>query len=49
MAFLRSLVLYSTEDLPVDVNGDGRIDPHYMVDGVDTGPERFNPESSGQD
>jgi hypothetical protein len=42
--FLRSLVLYCTEDLPTDVNGDGRIDPHFRVAGQNTGPERFNPE-----
>lgn len=43
-AFLRSLVLFSCDDLPTDVNGDGRIDPHFMVAGQDTGEERFNPE-----
>lgn len=43
-AFLRSLVLYSTRDLPTDVNGDGRIDAHFHVAGRDTGRESFNPE-----
>ncbi len=43
-AFLRSLVLYSTEDLPTDLNDDGRISPSYRVAGQDTGRERFNPE-----
>ena len=43
-AFLRSLVLYSCDDLPVDWDGDGRIAPHFLVAGVDTGEERFNPE-----
>lgn len=44
IAFLRSLVLYGTDDLPTDVNGDGRIDRHFRVAGKDTGPEVFNPE-----
>ena len=43
-AFLRSLVLYQTDQLPCDINNDGKIDKHFMVQGVDTGPERFNPE-----
>ncbi len=42
--FLRGLVLYSTEMLPTDVNGDGVISAHYEVAGKDTGVERFNPE-----
>ncbi len=42
--FLRGLVLYSTEMIPCDVNGDDTIDEHFVVDGVDTGRERFNPE-----
>ncbi|MBI3890329.1 MAG: hypothetical protein HY303_02215 [Candidatus Wallbacteria bacterium] len=44
VAFLSGLVLYSTEDLPCDVNGDGRVEPHFAVAGRDTGRERFNPE-----
>jgi hypothetical protein len=44
LAFLNSLVLYSTDDLPTDVNGDGRIDRHFRVAGRDTGQEVFNPE-----
>jgi hypothetical protein len=42
--FLRGLVLYSTETLPCDVDGDGRIAQHFMVAGQDTGLEVFNPE-----
>lgn len=42
--FLRSLVLYQTDQLPCDLNGDGRIDEHFQVQGMDTGRERFNPE-----
>jgi hypothetical protein len=37
-------VLYGTDDLPTDVNGDGRIDRHFRVAGRDTGLEVFNPE-----
>ncbi|MFN3649092.1 MAG: di-heme oxidoredictase family protein [Armatimonadota bacterium] len=44
LAFLRSLVLYGTDDLPTDLNGDGRIERHFRVAGRDTGVERFNPE-----
>jgi len=42
--FLRSLVLFSTDQLPCDVDGDGKIENHFMVQGLDTGTERFNPE-----
>jgi hypothetical protein len=42
--FLRSLVLYQTDQLPCDINGDGKIDEHFRVQGMDTGVERFNPE-----
>jgi hypothetical protein len=42
--FLESLVLYSTERIPCDINGDGKISEHFMVQGMDTGYERFNPE-----
>ncbi len=44
ISFLNSLILYSTTDLPTDVDGDGRIAAHFRVAGRDTGPERFNPE-----
>ena len=44
LAFLQSLVLYQTDQLPCDVNGDGRIDEDFVVQGMATGPERFNPE-----
>lgn len=44
LAFLNSLVLFSTEDLPTDIDHDGRIAGHFRVAGRDTGPERFNPE-----
>lgn len=44
LEFLRGLVLYSCDDLPCDVDGDGQISDHFMVAGMDTGPERLNPE-----
>jgi hypothetical protein len=44
VAFLESLVLYSTERIPCDIDGDGQISEHFMVAGMDTGCERFNPE-----
>jgi hypothetical protein len=42
--FLNSLVLYQTERVPCDINGDGVISEHFVVAGVDTGVERMNPE-----
>jgi hypothetical protein len=42
--FLNSLILYQTERLPCDIDGDGQISEHFMVAGIDTGIERFNPE-----
>lgn len=44
LEFLRGLELYTTETLPCDVDGDGAIAPAFVVAGVDTGLERFNPE-----
>ena len=42
--FLESMVLFQTDQLPCDVNGDGKIDEHFLVQGMDTGLEVFNPE-----
>src|SRR5262249_18851603 len=42
--FLQSLVLYQTETLPCDIDGDGKISEHFIVQGMDTGGERMNPE-----
>ncbi len=42
--FLGSLVLYSPETLPCDLDGDGRISDQFTVAGRDTGRETFNPE-----
>jgi hypothetical protein len=44
VAFLESLVLYQTDRLPCDLDGDGTISEHFRVAGMDTGLERFNPE-----
>ncbi|MFZ5863947.1 MAG: di-heme oxidoredictase family protein [Nitrospirota bacterium] len=44
IAFLQSLVLYQSDRLPTDLDGDGAISPRFMVAGKDTGEERFNPE-----
>jgi hypothetical protein len=44
LEFLGSLVLYPTERVPCDVDGDGRISEHFVVAGQDTGVERMNPE-----
>jgi hypothetical protein len=44
VAFLQNLVLYQTDQLPCDVNGDGKIEVQFFVQGRDTGLERFNPE-----
>jgi hypothetical protein len=44
VCFLQNLVLYQTDQLPCDVNGDGKISDHFIVQGMDTGMERFNPE-----
>lgn len=44
VCFLQQLVLYQTDQLACDMNGDGKIDEHFKVQGMDTGPERFNPE-----
>jgi hypothetical protein len=44
IAFLQSMVLYSTDQVPCDIDGDGRIAEHFIVAGMDTGTERLNPE-----
>lgn len=43
-AFLDSLVLYSVDQLPCDVDGDGTISESLVVAGRNTGIERLNPE-----
>ena len=42
--FLRNLVLYGTDEIPCDVDGDGLVQDHFQVAGQDTGTERLNPE-----
>jgi hypothetical protein len=42
--FLQGLVLYQTDQLPCDMDGDGKISEHFIVQDMDTGRERFNPE-----
>lgn len=42
--FLRSLVLYTPETLPTDLDGDGRIAASYKAGGRDLGPEIFRAE-----
>lgn len=42
--FLNNLVLFQTDQLPCDIDGDGSVSDHFIVQGMDTGIERFNPE-----
>jgi hypothetical protein len=44
VCFLQSLVLYQTDQLACDLDGDGKIAEHFIVQGRDTGLERLNPE-----
>ncbi len=44
VAFLNGLVLYQTDQLPCDVNGDGKIEDNFKVNGMNTGMECFNAE-----
>jgi len=44
IAFLRTLVLYQPDQLPTDLDGDGRIAEDFRVAGHAAGPERFWPE-----
>jgi hypothetical protein len=44
ICFLQNLVLYQTDQLACDMDGDGVIADHFIVQGMDTGRERFNPE-----
>jgi Di-haem oxidoreductase, putative peroxidase len=43
-AFLRSLVLYQTDQLPCDIDGDGKIADDFVVAGQSVGLETFRPE-----
>ena len=44
VAFLDKLRLYDIESLPSDIDGDGVIANAHLVQGMDTGGERFNAE-----
>jgi Di-haem oxidoreductase, putative peroxidase len=44
LAWLDIQLLYPTDQVPADVDGDGIIANSFMVAGEDTGVERFNPE-----
>lgn len=44
LMYLRSMVLYSTDLTPMDIDGNGVIEENFMVEGRNTGVERFNPE-----
>lgn len=44
ICFLQNLHLYTTDQLPCDMNGDGKIDENFRVQGMNTGLERFNVE-----
>jgi hypothetical protein len=42
LAYLRSLVLYVTDEIPADVDGDGERAETFEVAGREVGPERFD-------
>jgi hypothetical protein len=42
LEYLESLVLYSTDTIRSDVDGDGKAGDHFEVGGVDVGYERFD-------
>jgi len=42
LRYLESLVLYPTDEIPVDIDGDGRIADVFRVGGEDVGEERFD-------
>ena len=44
LRFLAKNCLYDIESLPADIDGDGAISSSFMVQGMDTGTERFNAE-----
>ncbi len=44
LRFLSKCCLYDIESLPADIDGDGTISSNFMVQGMDTGTERFNAE-----
>ena len=42
IVFLKSLVLYPTEEIPADIDGDGKAAENFLVAGQAVGYERFN-------
>ncbi len=42
LAYLESLVLYTTDEIPADVDGDGAVAERFEVAGQDVGYERFD-------
>lgn len=42
LAYLRSLVLYATDEIPADLDGDGEIAEDFTAGGQDLGYERFD-------
>lgn len=44
LTWFGKLQLYDIESLPADIDGDGKIDSRFRVQGQDTGVERFNAE-----
>jgi di-heme oxidoreductase (putative peroxidase) len=43
LGYLRSLVLYPTEEIPADIDGDGKLANDFKVGGQRVGYERFDP------
>ncbi|HEX3682092.1 MAG TPA: di-heme oxidoredictase family protein [Bryobacteraceae bacterium] len=43
ISYLESLVLYPTDGIPADIDGDGQIADNFEIDGVNVGFERFDP------
>jgi hypothetical protein len=42
LEYLESLVLYSTDGIPADIDDDGSRATEFRVSGIDVGPERFD-------
>lgn len=42
LAYLESLVLYTTDEIPADLDGDGAVAEHFQVAGQEVGYERFD-------
>ncbi|HTQ80559.1 MAG TPA: di-heme oxidoredictase family protein, partial [Thermoanaerobaculia bacterium] len=42
LAYLKSLILYQTDIIPADIDGDGQVADDFLVLGEDVGYERFD-------